>query len=430
MALKSEYERLYDLRGNPFDPKATYSEEKQRVYVREMFGSQWKDFLRKFVVAPLQNGQPVIGAVWSVVPGDPKARGFGKSTVMGEEAKLINHDLGKSTLTQLAISEKEATANPILAGYVSFNVSGYGGINSINAAAFNLVRFLLRDGKTHTRLKEMAAARLVSEGKATPGDEEAAIVSALKQRIRKLAFPIDVRNLLDMYVMHLASGDTEKLEQFLADEVGTWHHDRNGLKYLQIFVIFGELAGIEHFTFFIDQVEDFTSGAGAAKIQKNVKMIRDALIESEPFASRASFVFQLHPDAYEKLRRPWVAEELPALDWDDELNGPVVVVLKGLTQFSTAKLLAEKILNHEEFATSNHKGIKPFTEKALQLVWEATKPKPRDYLRVLHQLLRLGKDQHATTIDDAFVKPKLSRVLTSVREEEEAGDLVGDHRLA
>lgn len=429
MALKSDYERLYGLRGNPFPSKATYSEEKQDVYIREMFGNQWKDFLRKFVIAPLQNGQPVIGAVWSVVPGDPKARGFGKSTLMGEEAKLINRDFGKSTLTGLGISEKEARANPILAGYVSFNVSGYGGINSINAAAFNLVRFLLRDGQTHTRLKEMAAARLVSEGKATPGDEEEAIASALKQRIRKLAFPIDVRNLLDMYVMHLASGDTEKLEQFLADEVGTWHHDRNGLKYLQIFVIFGELAGIEHCTFFIDQVEDFTSGAGAAKLQKNVKMIRDALIESEPFASRASFVFQLHPDAYEKLRRPWVAEELPALDWDDELNEPVVVVLKGLTQFSTAKLLAEKILNHENFTTRAHKGIKPFTDKALQLVWEATKPKPRDYLRVLHQLLRIGKEQHASEIDDAFVTPKLSRVLTSVQEEEQP-ELIEDHRLA
>jgi hypothetical protein len=141
----------------------------------------------------------------------------------------------------------------------------------------------------------MAAARLVSEGKAAAGDENGAIESALKQRIRKLAFPIDARNLLEQYIMHLSGGDTDTLEQFLADEVGTWHHDRNGLKYLQIFVLFGELAGIEHFTFFIDQVEDFTSNAGAAKIQKNVKMIRDALIESEPFASRASFVFQLHP---------------------------------------------------------------------------------------------------------------------------------------
>jgi hypothetical protein len=59
MVLKSAYEELYGLKGNPFDWKATYSEEKQRVYVREMFGDQWKEFLRKFVVAPLQNGSPV-----------------------------------------------------------------------------------------------------------------------------------------------------------------------------------------------------------------------------------------------------------------------------------------------------------------------------------------------------------------------------------
>lgn len=429
MVLKSTYETLYSLKGNPFDWKGTYSEDRQRVYVREMFGNQWKEFLRKFVVAPLQNGHPVIGGVWSVVPGDPKARGFGKSTLMGEEAKLINQDLGKTTLKQLGVSEKDARANPILAGYVSFNVTGYGGVNSMNAAAFHLVRFLLRYGTTHVKLKEMAAARLVIEGRATPGDEESAIVSALKERIRKLAFSIDVRNLLDMYIIHLASGDTEKLEQFLADEVGTWHHDRNGLKYLQIFVLLGELAGVEHFTFFIDQVEDFTSNAGATKIQKNVKMIRDALIESEPFASRASFVFQLHPDAYEKLSRSWVAEDLPALDWDDELNSPVVVVLEGLKQFSSAKILAEKLLNHPDFATPKHKGIKPFTEKSLELVWQATKPKPRDFIRVLHRLLQVGKDSHAAAIDEKFVQPKLDRILSVAQEAEEEGELARDQRL-
>jgi hypothetical protein len=429
MALKSDLEQLYNLKVNPFDPKATYNEQKQPVYVREMFGDQWKDFLCKFVVAPLQNGHPVIGAVWSVVQGDPKARGFGKSTLMGEEAKLINSDFGKSTLMQLGISEEDALENPILAGYVSFNVSGYGGISSINAAAFHLVRFLLRDGTVHTRLREMAAAKLISDGKATPGNEDVAIVNALKERIRKLATPIDVRNLLDEYLMNLASEDTDKLEQFLADEVGTWHHDRNGLKYLQIFVILGELAGIEHFTFFIDQVEDFTSVSGAGKIQKNVKMIRDALIESEPFSSRASFVFQLHPDAYEKLRDAWEAEELPSLNQDDELNSPVVVVLKGLTQFANAKVLAERFLNDPKFATALHKGITPFTEKALQLVWKSTKPKPRDYLRALHALLRLATDQKIATIDEDFVKPKIERIITSVQQEEQL-DLVEDHRLA
>ena len=71
------------------------------------------------------------------------------------------------------------------------------------------------------------------------------------------------------------------------------------------FVAFAELADIQHFAFFIDQVEDFTSEAQPAKIRKNVKIIRDALLESEPFASRASFIFQFHPDAHRKLRGAW-----------------------------------------------------------------------------------------------------------------------------
>ena len=99
-------------------------------------------------------------------------------------------------------------------------------------------------------------------------------------------------------------------------------------------------------TFFVDQVEDFTSQAGAAKLQKNVKIIRDALIETEPFASRVSFVFQFHPDAYERLRDAWLHEDLRSLAWDEPLNAPYVIVLKGLQTFKSAKLLADKCLNH------------------------------------------------------------------------------------
>ena len=300
MALKSYYETQYGLSSNAFPGKGTYGEDSQRVYVPEMFGEQRTEFLHKFVRAPLENGQPLIGAVWSIVPGDPEARGFGKSTLMGEEAKLINRDLGLSTLAKLGVSEEDARANLILAGYVSFNTKSQGGIANMDAAAFHLVRFVLRGADasgetTHRRLRELAAARLVADGRATPGHESDAIVSAVRERFRSLAVSIDIRNLLEDYLFHLASPDTDALESFLADEVGTWHHDRNGLKYLQIFVVFAELAGIEHVTFFVDQVEDFTSQAGAAKILKNVKIIRDALLETEPFAPRASFVFQLHP---------------------------------------------------------------------------------------------------------------------------------------
>lgn len=434
MALKSYYETQYGLSSNPFPGKGTYGEDNQRVYVPEMFGPQRIDFLRRFIRAPLENGQPLIGAVWSIVPGDPEARGFGKSTLMGEEAKLINYDFGLKTLKTLGVSDADARANPILAGYVSFNTKAQGSIANMDAAAFHLVRFVLRSvdaagESTHRRLRELAAARLIAAGKATKGQESDAIVEAVREKFRSLAVSIDIRNLLADYLFHLASPDTTALDRFLADEVGTWHHDRNGLKYLQIFVVFAELAGIEHVTFFIDQVEDFTSQAGAAKIQKNVKIIRDALLETEPFASRASFVFQLHPAAWNRLRDAWRHEDLRSLDPDDPLNASVVIVLTGLETFDSARLLADRCLNDPSVALPSRKGgITPFTEPALKKVWEATKPRPRYFLRVLHDLLQLGKDERREVLDDAFVEPKLER-LASDAQTDTGADFGDDDRL-
>ncbi|MBM4031542.1 MAG: hypothetical protein FJ291_07110 [Planctomycetes bacterium] len=424
MALRSFLQTSYGLSQNPFPGNATYGEDTQRVYVPEMFGPQRQEFLRKFVLAPLETGQPLIGAVWSVVPGDPQARGFGKSTLMGEEAKLMNRDFGHQTLTSLGVESQDARENPVLASYVSFNVRAQGGIANIDAAAFHLTRFMLRSdhergASVHQCLRELAAARLLGDGKAREGDEGDAIIEAIRERFRRLSVPLDIRNLLEDYVFHLASPDTTALQRFLADEVGTWHHDRNGLKYLQLFVAFAELAGIKHFTFFIDQVEDFTASAGAAKLQKNVKIIRDALIETEPFASLASFVFQFHPDAYERLRDAWLHEDLRPLEWDNPLNGPYVVVLKGLENYESARLLAERCLNHETFAVSRPVGgIAPFTDSSLRKVWEHTKPRPRWFLRVLHDLLHLGSSDRVALIDDAYVAPKLEGLSAEARSVE------------
>jgi hypothetical protein len=430
MPIRSYYQTQYGLKGNPFPSKATHGEDSQTIYVPEAFGPQRPEFLRKFVLAPLENGQPVIGAVWSVAEGDPTARGFGKSTLMDEEAKQIDFDFGKSTLVSLGVPEHDTQSTPVLAGYVSFNVAGYGSISSIDAAAFNLARYILRvrDSQgvsTHAKLRERAAAQLVSQGKAVAGNESESIIAAIRERFQKLAVTVDIRNLLDDYVNHLASPDTNALEQFLSSEVSTWHHDRNGLKYLQILVVFADIAGVEHFTFFIDQVEDFTSIAGAAKIQKNVKIIRDALIEAEPFSSKASFVFQLHPDAYYRLRDAWEHEDLPSLEYDDPLNEPAIVVLKGLEEFESAHLLVQGILNHPSIALANRRGgIAPFTESGLKCVWEATKPNPRDFLRALNRLLELGNNQHIATLDEEFILPKIEHLArsSSVNESSETTD--------
>lgn len=435
MAIKSYLETEYSLLKNPFPGNATYGEDTQIVYVPGMFGNQRSEFLRKFILAPLENGQPLIGAVWSVVPGDPEARGFGKSTLMGEESKRVNRDFGKSTLIELGIPEQEAAANPILCSYVSFNTKAQGAIANIDAAAFHLTRFVLRHdhesgSSIHQALRERAVARLTESGAVTPGAEGDAIVNAIRERFRKLAVTIDIRNLLEDFLYHLASSDTDALQRFLTDDVGTWHHDRNGLKYLQLFVAFAELAGIEHLTFFVDQVEDFTSQAGPAKLQKNVKIIRDAMIETEPFASRVSFVFQLHPDAYEKMRDAWLHEDLRSLAWDEPLNAPYVVVLKGLETFEAAKMLAEKCLNDPAVVAAGRKpGIHPFTEGGLRLVWEATKPRPRYFLRALHDVLALGKADRVPVLDEKFIKPNVDSIIASARSDDSTAT-GGDDRLS
>jgi hypothetical protein len=434
--LKSFFETQWGIRGNAFPGKATYAEDNQPVYVPEMFGPQRNEFLRKFVKAPLENGQPLMGAVWSVIPGDPKARGFGKSTLMGEEAKLINADFGLSALTMLGVSEDEARKNPVLASYVSFNTKANDGIASIDAACFHMVRFLLRSqgsggAKVLKLLRERAAARLVQEGRATTGKEKDDIVREVKARFRNLAVSIDIHNLLGEYLDYLASGDTDALENFLSSKVTAWHHNRNGLKYLQIFVVFAELADIQQFTFFVDQVEDFTSEAQPAKIRKNVKIIRDALLESEPFASRASFVFQLHGDAYKRLHDAWSHEDLQDLNWDSPLNEPFVVLLKGLDKAESAILLTDQCLNHPSIAIPGRKkGIWPFTEGAVRKVWQATKPRPRAFLRAMNLLMQLAKDASVANIDEKFVNPKLEGLIARADEDEDEDQLATDSRLS
>jgi hypothetical protein len=57
---------------------------------------------------------------------------------------------------------------------------------------------------------------------------------------------------------------------------------------------------------------------------------------TESFASRSSFVLQLHPAAWNLLRHAWKHEDLRSLDVDDPLNTSAVIVLKGLETFRRA----------------------------------------------------------------------------------------------
>ena len=156
------------------------------------------------------------------------------------------------------------------------------------------------------------------------------------------------------------------------------------------------------------------------------------LLESEPFSSKASFVFQLHPDAQRRLRDAWRHEDLRSLDLDDPLNAPAIVLLKGLTTFESARLLTQRCLNDPQVrAPGRQNGIAPFDEAALKRIWEVTEHRPRYFLRALHQVLQLANESLPSTIDESFVTPLL-KSLTTFALEEDGGDVVAvdDERLA
>ena len=74
--------------------------------------------------------------------------------------------------------------------------------------------------------------------------------------------------------------------------------------------------------------------------------------------------------------------------------------------------------------------IAPFTEAVLKRVWDVTRPRPRWYLRVLHDLLQLGKDARVPLLDDSFVEPKLERLSTLARQDDAETPGPEDDRLA
>jgi hypothetical protein len=87
-----------------------------------------------------------------------------------------------------------------------------------------------------------------------------------------------------------------------------------------------------------------------------------------------------------------------------------------LETFSSAQLLADRCLNHPSVVSASRKpGIYPFTEGGLRAVWGATRPRPRWFLRVLHDLLQLAKDERTQVIDESFIAPKLESLSSAAR---------------
>ena len=75
-------------------------------------------------------------------------------------------------------------------------------------------------------------------------------------------------------------------------------------------------------------------------------------------------------------------------------------------------------------------GIHPFTTSALQKVWTATKPRPRVFIRVLHDLLELAKNEKVAVLDEKFADTtKLAALSANAMRDDNDVDDDADDRL-
>ena len=72
----------------------------RRPYCPTLFGEESQEFRRKFIRGSVL-GSVNVGFLWS--QGAHADTGFGKTTLMREITKEINHDLGVDTLTRAGV---------------------------------------------------------------------------------------------------------------------------------------------------------------------------------------------------------------------------------------------------------------------------------------------------------------------------------------
>src|SRR5262249_12285745 len=154
----------FGLRENPFKGSQIYNVDRPGVYVPEMYGEQLDEFYRKFFLLPLgkEANKQVIGAIWSSHAGDDWGKGFGKSMMMAEESKRINADFGRAMLERAEVGEEDIVANPVLAGYCTFDEAK--GVKSFAAALLDAGIFILEsehgEGTVHTALRRPLPAKI------------------------------------------------------------------------------------------------------------------------------------------------------------------------------------------------------------------------------------------------------------------------------
>ena len=416
-------EKSFLLRENPFRISAIYNPDNPGTYEPKMYGKQYDEFYEKFFVQPLIRGRnkQVIGAIWSSQSATDW-RGFGKSMLMSEESKKLCSDFGASMLENRGVKEDSIRANPVLAGYCTFDQAKH--VKTFASALLDAVAFMLQQPHGDWTVHQELRNRISEDNDAEEGYEGEAVRRALRDKLRTFG-TLNVQlshKTLDRFIDLLASDDTAELTSFIRNEIGPRVKANQGFNFVHVFNAYATLAGIVSITYFLDQIENFAKWA--RNQDREIKVLRESMCQTSPTADIASFIFQMHIAALEEVEDWWVAEHLPSLDFEAPLNRTRTINLKGLQTTEEAVTLAKRYL--EDFRLDGEtpkNGLHPFPAEVIAVVRDTAKGNPRKFLETLGKILDHAVAEKHSHIDLLLVEPLLGDDYQDDSDETEEDDL-------
>lgn len=382
-------EEAWKLDGNPFPPEGIRRPGKNEPFSPNVFPAETADFKRKLVRGAIQ-GQRGVGFLWSRGPGGDT--GYGKTTLMLAAAREIDVDLGEKVLLESGMKPERLI--PIAAVYTN--------LNNLDAAGLYPVLF-----------------HGVIDATMPPGDGEPALADKLRDLIVEAVGgePHKIEGAIREAYLRISPGGAplrkELLNAFVAGGAADLHQQlgqvsqasrlRNGLQYLDFLMAVLAAAGVDHLYLFIDQLEDLAINKSitSAKRSREIGRIRD-LLESEPYASRAHWVFTFHNSAAIVLERFWEQNRLPRFEIAPD-NTASIVVLRGLSDDDQVAELLKVYLEEKRLEPVDDE-LLPFKPDALTVLRQVSQGRVGIVLSQAHELLNAAAERGRGQIDGDFAQ--------------------------
>jgi len=372
------YRALWGLSGNPFPDHAIASVgDQHQPFYEQLYPGVGTRMARAFLGT--NSAAPRVAFLWSLGHGE-EARGYGKTRHLLWFAERINEDFGRQALR---LAGRPHDSQKVIAAYAAFStVEGLSLSNLLFDIVLNLARVQgerlvalrageLSKGKDSDDIYEGAARRLKSEKNWEP-------------------------RLLWILSRNEPTDWVEYLEGF-----GQWHKVRYGRELLRSVVAFLNELGIGRFLLLIDQVEDFASyDTPTYKLRRDFPRLANLCSADKLLRNQITFALTMHPRAARILSLYWSEGELGPVSLDQSAEN---VVLLGAMTKHRFNALVKAYLDSVRIEASRD-ALTPFTEEAIDFIYEHEGGKPGYCLQRLFYLMDLAAAEGMKTIEKQYAE--------------------------